>query len=413
MPGVVKMYETMWKKKMVMHTLIACGVGSAAMMAAMSGCAPQDDTEQDAATSTEALCQQAQAHVSACFPDEEIAAQTSCTSESASALLAESCDDLARKSASAKADGSCNPLFFWRSCNKGLQISMVSACFEGQCDWSDTRGIPVSNECFQYEVRDAQGNIVAGDRVRGGQALMREDLPDGVYSIAVIRRDGSDAEFLVDASNVDAFNSLSGMKNKEVLVPAFKVEGGKRDRHELYLVFDGDEMGTLRRCGTLTPKVQMICNGEVQQNTRGKYDWYMTIEPVSASAHVNEEGNRHAPYYALRSTTESYLAERYNETMDLDVWRKDTSVYQVDAGEYDVTFHRVELPEDVLDRIENSYDFVDPYGDELIELLTTSKYAIDYEVTHRVTVDAEEDFAGHFGIGLEPIDLDYGPTSCE
>lgn len=397
------MQEMVWKR------VLACGGVSVVLMLAAIGCVPQDDARQDGDTS-EDLCQRAQAHVSACFPDEEIAAQSSCTQESATALLAESCDDLARQSASSKADGSCSPLFFWRKCNKGLDIKMLAACHDGRCDWSD--GVHYSNECFQYEVRDAQGNVVAADRSRSGESLLTADLPDGEYSVVVVRRDGADARPLVDASNADTFNPLAGLPSYDIVLPTFTVQGGKRDKNEMWLVFDDAEMGQLRQCGTLSPKVQMICGGEVQQSTDGQYDWYMTIEPVSADAFVGE-ANRNAPIYTLSSTSEGYLRERFAETMNLDVWRKNLSVYQVGPGDYELTFHRVELPDELVYKIENSYDFVDPFGEKLAEILSDSQYAVDYEVKHRVTIEPERDFSGSFGLALPNIDLDYGPTSCQ
>ncbi len=376
---------------------------SAGMM--LSACGAETESVQT--TDAVALCADAQAHASACFPDESVDVSSSCDATSAEEILAKSCDDLQRASASSKADGICSPLLFWRYCNEELELSLSSKCTESGCDWDVLPGEidffrPTERaSCFTYDIRDMNGNTVRTVEAQGSDLKVPNDLPNGDYKIVVQRRDGSDAKFLVDENNYKSFDFGYWATNLSVMNPTFSVKGGTFNKSEMELVFTPEEKNAFRTCGNVEIKAQMYCNGAVQQNVDGQFDWYVNVDSPE-----NPEVSGNYIFRLLDRYDVELIQEELAQTMDLNLWRKESSVPLAKPGTYNLTFHQVKLTTEARN---DAYRESVYAGDREIDIFTNPDYATGYTIKESVTV-GYEDYTGDYGSAEVLVDIDYGDT---
>ena len=149
-------------------------------------------------------------------------------------------------------------------------MSVVSGCDEDRCAWESLPGEidyfhPLDPSiCYDYEIRNERGETVSEGVAMGANMSISPDLPNGEYRVVVKRRDGTDAELLVDESNLRSFNFGYGVESYDKLVPTFKVKNGTYSKDDIDMVFSPREKEAFRRCGRLDLKVQLLCDGSIQ-----------------------------------------------------------------------------------------------------------------------------------------------------
>ncbi len=387
----------MWKS--VVKSVAVLGVGVLLGIGCTGTGAEAEGSEELAAGD---LCEQVATHVSGCI-GESVPADPSCNAQEAQMLLDMSCSDLQRRTREGKGDYRehglmCHPLFFWTECNRGINISVTVSYEEDEnwLDWSD--GISTEDSCFTFQIKDAAGNVVVKETTRGSNHLMTEDLEDGDYTIELLNRDGSVVELM------DTPGTLTGNDYSNELDGKFTVTNGRSDSYELFLPVYNTNAENFHQCGSLNANVQLFCDGEVYKDHEAKWDWYATIRPVSEDTWVRAEDEYEEPPYLLSSTYGSYIDEQYDKNMDLDVYRKSMTIYQLSPGTFEIDFYYIIH--------ENGWSYNNTsFADEKFkEFIFDSGYMSGYKETRTVELKPE-DFATSFGRALVDLDISY-PSAC-
>lgn len=386
----------MWKS-----VIQGLGVLSMGVVLGMGCTAADPEADPGADTTQSNVCEQVAAHVSGCIED-SVPVDPSCNPQDAQTLLDMSCADLQRQTREGKGDYRehglmCHPIFFWTECNRGISINVSVSYGDGNwLDWSD--GVSTTDSCFEFQIKDSAGNVVVKETTRGSRHLMTEDLEDGDYTIELLNRDGSVVELM------DSPGTLTGSDYSNELDAAFTITNGRSDSYELYLPVRSEHAENYAQCGSLTTNVQLFCDGEVYRDDRAKWDWYATITPVSEGAWVRTEDDHEQPPYLLSSTSGSYIDEQYEKNMDLDIFRKRMTIYQLSPGTFEIDYYYI-IHENGF-----TYNEVSFAEDKFKEFIFDSGYMSGYKETRTIELKAE-DFTSSFGSALMDIDIAY-PSAC-
>ncbi|MEZ4459209.1 MAG: hypothetical protein R3E66_05700 [bacterium] len=292
------------------------------VMAASFGMTACGEAPQDSA------CDQATAHMQACFPEQSIAAPDMCTDSVANDILAKNCDELAQvASASAGAsDGYCNP-FFWWACSSGGSSAPVregytfnlgiSVCETELCVEDLFGTVTWGAECGKITLEDGHGDVVAVDYINDfvasgsqgtGDGFKDLDLPKGVYTARLWRRDGELAS-TVEGGRAEIKVELG--------------EDGKVDLERRNFRILKSESEEVRACADVQGTLASTCDAEPMSKEDTEWTWVVQITGT------NEEGtydyvNRSRFVYDLQ--THSFVfpkvrAGQYELTyIELDVW---------------------------------------------------------------------------------------------
>lgn len=282
----------------------------------------------DQGTNTAASCEQAQAHVQACFPNQPISPIEGCDESAAKDVLAQDCAQLA-SSASAtegKADGYCNP-FFWWLCTSGgskkaepkgytfklgLNVCQSELCVEDLFG-ENTFGA----ECGKITLHDADDNIVATDYINAyvpnsGQDKLGGfkdlDLEPGSYTARLWRRDGQLAQD-IKANPAQIEVTLGEDGEVETSARNFRI-----------LATEADDV---RACSDVVGTVATTCDGQALSKEDAEWTWLVRLEGDNLEGSYN---NLKRSFFVFDRMSHTYSFPRvrpgsYKLTyIELDVW---------------------------------------------------------------------------------------------
>ena len=329
-------------------------------------------------------CDDARAHVQACFPEQEARVPEGCDAAQAEEILAQDCDALGAEAQASegKADGYCNPFFWWLctsgggsereevegyTFNLGINVCQSETCVE------DLFGeITSGAECGKITLHDAAGNVVATDYINDyltwggvqntGEGFKNLDLEPGDYTARLWRRDGELAT-TVESEPAEIEISLLEDGGVEKSASNFRILASEAD--------------AVRACSDLQGSIATTCDGEPVEKEDAEWTWIMKIEG-SNSEGTYENLKRSGFVYSLQ--THSFLFPR------------------VRPGSYRLTFIEVDVWSSYArDEYRNS-----KYEDYL-ELVERYETGLQYTETIEIT---EEDIAAGEVVMLPHVDLD-------
>lgn len=250
-------------------------------------CGPQQDGE--ATASDEALCAQAREHFQACFPDQQAQIPDSCDASSAEQLLSRDCASLESQASSSagKEDGVCNPWFWWLCSSSPAKrdgytfVLEVSVCQSELCTETLFGEDHSGAQCGQVTLEDANGEPVATDYIndlfpsnrdnRFGEDFRELDVPAGVYTAKLWRRDGSQA---VTTQGEPA----------EITVTL--EEDGTVRRSPPFFEILRTEADAIRTCSDLEGTLSSSCDMAPMSDEDTEWGWLVKLEGENAAGTV-------------------------------------------------------------------------------------------------------------------------------
>ncbi len=326
----------------------------------------------------EELCAEAEAHVKACFPDDEVVSPAECDPAAAERTVTQTCAELEGQ---AKTDGFCNPWMWWTCQSDGSSDGSDDAAGNSD-DWRDERELWVrvkactddlcdrimgAPQCARVVVRERGGDDVASQHtgIHGSAGWTEIGLTGGEYVAEVRRRDGSVAEMMVEEG------SGFGKPGRAPAEVAFEV--GDDDSVGIDVYVTQEEAEKLGRCAKLQSTVAAACDGAAMPAEETEWAFFARLRGESADGEY------------VDYTRPFQLHERPNTA----------SFQRVLAGEYTLSFLEMDIPEF---RRENNPDY-----ERLVDL-----YATGREHTHDVTIQGDDAGSeldvGHFELDHEACD---------
>ena len=334
--------------------------------------------------SDDAACDEARAHVQACFPEQEARVPEGCDADQAEDILAQDCDALVAdaRASEGKADGTCNPFFWWlctsgggsdREETTGYTFNLgVNVCQSELCVEDLFGEITSGAECGKITLHDADGNVVATDYINDhltwggvqgtGTGFENLEVDPGEYTARLWRRDGELAT-TVESEPAEIQITLS--------------EGGGVDKSASNFRILATEADAVRACSDVQGSIATTCDSEPVEKEDAEWTWIMKIEGSNAEG-TYENLKRSGFVYSLQ--THSFLFPK------------------VRPGTYRLTFIEVDVWSSYArDNYRNS-----KYEDYL-ELIDRYETGLEYTETIEIT---EEDVANGETVLLPHFDLE-------
>lgn len=335
-----------------------------------TACAEEDNTQD--------TCAQAQAHVQACFPNQQARLPDGCTEASAQQVLDQSCDDLANEAQAqeGKADGFCNPWFWWTCLGGSTDTKETTYNFTFRVNVCETETCVIDlfgennqgADCGLITLENENGEIVAKDYindhlvsggVQGTESFKDLDLPEGEYVAKLWRRDGE------QAVTVKGEPAQLGV----TLLP----EGEAKLESKVFRILK-TEAEDIRACSDITGSLDSTCNMAPMEDEDIEWGWIVELKGT------NGEGTYHDYKRGFAV---------FNQPNHLFSFRN------VRAGEYAIIYHEVDIPSW---RRKNNRKFED--YQELVE-----RYGTGNGLSQTLTI-TDEDIRNKT-VFLENVDLDH------
>lgn len=334
--------------------------------------------------SESSACEEARAHVQACFPSQDARTPDTCSESDADEILSQDCDTLAASARSAEmADGFCNP-FFWWTCTGGSSSTReepegytfqlgINVCESELCVEDLFGEIRWGAECGKIVLEDDRGDVVAVDYINeylrpwGGEqntggGFNNLELEPGSYTARLLRRDGSVAR---------------GVDGDEAAIAIDLLSDGGVERSARDFRILKTEAEAVRACSGVQGTLSSTCGGEAMDDDDTEWGWFIEIEGI------NSEGtyrNMKRSRFVYSVQDHSYLFPR------------------VRAGEYTVTFHELDVWSSWARRDNNNAKYED-YLKLLDRYSTGRTFTQNIEITHEDIAAAE--YVNIFHVDLE------------
>lgn len=260
-----------------------------ALVCLTTACGEADDQGVNAASS----CEQAQAHVQACFPNQPSSPVEGCDEAAAKDVLAQDCAQLASSATATegKADGYCNPFFWWLCTSSGSSKKAepagytfklgINVCQSELCVEDLFGENTFGAECGKITLHDADDNIVATDYINAyvpnsGQDKLGGfkglDLEPGEYTARLWRRDG---QLATDVKANPAQIEVTLGEDGEVETSA---------RNFRILTSEADD---IRACSDVVGTIATSCDGEALSKEDAEWTWLVRLEGDNAEGSYN------------------------------------------------------------------------------------------------------------------------------
>jgi hypothetical protein len=338
-----------------------------------------------------ATCDDARAHMEACFPERDARVPDSCDADMAADITAQSCGELeASAGAAAKGDGFCNPFFWWLCTSSGgsdtggstdrepartggysfgfgINVCQSELCVEdlfGEIRWGA--------ECGEITLHDADGNVLATDYINDelswggvqdtGAGFRNLDLVPGEYYAQLNRRDGTPA---------------LDVKGELARIGVTVTDAGSLDLEARDFRILTSEAEAVRACSDVGGGLTSSCDGEPQSKEDASWSWLVKIEGENeAGRYENIKRSR----FVFDAGTHRYLFPR------------------VRPGNYTVTFIEID--------VWSSWtrdDYRNSKYEDYLELV--DRYATGLEFTETVEITEEDVARGEF-VNIFHVDLE-------
>lgn len=340
----------------------------------LGACGPQEEPSQGADS-----CEEARTHLQGCFPDQEAQTPTTCTEESAKAVLSQSCDELQGAAVDqGKADGFCNPWFWWMcvpgssepeeeegySFNLLISVCQSSVCVETL--FGENRN---GAECGKITLHDSNDQVVATDYINDhlhsggiqgtGTGFKNLDLPAGEYTAKLWRRDGEQA-------------ITTQEEPAEITVTLH--DDGDVSKAPFHFEILQTEADAVRACSDVIGSLSSTCEGEPMDSEETEWGWFVKIEGQ------NSEGT----YEDIRR---AFLF--HNQPAHSFSFRN------VRAGTYTLTYFEMDVP-GFIQRTTNNAKFED-YQEMLDDYATGAQISETIEITED-DIASEDLFVSHIDL---------------
>ncbi len=337
--------------------LAACGEQA-------SEVATQDESAQ--------ACQQAQEHLQACFPERAAQSPEGCTAESAEQIMAMNCDQLqAEASADSKADGACNPWYWWLCSGsggsepEGYTFALnISVCETPLCTVNLFGEDRSGAECGKITLENERGEVVATDYINDylasggvqgtGDGFRDLDLPAGNYVAKLWKRDGTQAVTTKDElAQIDVTLDANGEVTRSA--SSFEILRTEAD--------------LVRACSDVRGSLTSTCSGEQMNDEDTEWGWIIRLDGT------NSEGT----YMGLKRSRLYYMQDAHS-----------FQFLRVREGDYVISYIEVDVPSwsrELNLTYEEYEELVERYatGNEVVERLEITAQDIEQEDVELVT----------------------------